>query len=567
MDQLKAAGFAVGAQIGDIATVETTAGRLPALAALSSVRKMEIGTVSRAMNDVARRAVKVDNTAGQRQIAQDGTGVLVGIIDSGIDFRHLDFTVPGSEGKATRIKFLLDMTRYEQSGPDWDLNYTLPEGTTPIGRLYTEAQINEALQIPGRPSQADDKVKQRDKSGHGTHIAGTAAGNGLASGDGSGQFAGMAPKADLIIVKATRDDSEEGGFISTDQVNAMKFIEQKARELDRPFVINMSFGGHTGPHNGTNFNEEAIDTLVNGGLGRAVCVAAGNEGNDDMHASGYIPQGGEIELRVDARERIGEPPYPNVSIEYFEFYYSAADRFTLTITKPDGTVLGPYPVGTDMPDHPDPTIDYIYNDLDAGLHDIFVTFEDAAETAGTDWKFKVTGETVTTNGRFDVWLGNGDFDDDAMPGNAPPAYVDDSRKVSSPGTSQGAITVGAFVTQSQVQAVGVAADFTSDGPTADGRPKPDISAPGRYLYSAKSFDSNFGGNPKDFSPSISSVYSAEIGTSMATPVVTGAVALMLQARPSLGNNQIKRFLTNHTDNDFFALPGWSPLFGYGKLNV
>ncbi|MEJ7615765.1 MAG: S8 family serine peptidase [Pyrinomonadaceae bacterium] len=565
-DQLKAAGFLVGSLVGDIATVETTTERLSELAVLSSVRKIELGTISRAMNDVARQAVKIDSSAGQRQIGQDGTGVVVGIIDSGIDFRHLDFTVPGSGGKQTRIKYLLDMTRYEQSGPDWDLNYTLPEGTTPIGRLYTEAQINEALQIPGRPSQADDKVKQRDKSGHGTHIAGTAAGNGLAD-NGIGQFAGMAPKADLIIVKATRDDSEESGFNSSDQINALSFIRLKSEELGRPFVANLSLGGHTGPHNGTNFNEEAIDALVDGGTGRAVCVAAGNEGNDDMHASGYIPQGGEIELRVDARERTGDPPYTAVSVEYFEFYYSASDRFTLTITKPDGTVFGPYPVGTDISDHPDPAVEVVYNDLDAGLHDIFVTFEDGAESAGTDWKFKIAGEAVATDGHFDVWLGNGDFDDDTLPDNAPPAYVDDSRKISSPGNSRGAITVGAFVSQSQVQPTGVAADFTSGGPTADGRAKPDISAPGRYLYSAKSFDSNFGVNPKSFPDAIASVYSAEIGTSMSTPVVTGAVALMLQANPNLSNNQIKRVLTNYADNDSFALPGWDPLFGYGKLNV
>lgn len=575
-DELRAYGFAVGARVGNIATVETTVDRLAELAALAAVQKIEVATRLRQTNDVARRAVKVDDANGQRQIGLDGSGVVVGIIDTGIDFRHLDFTVPGSNGKQTRIKFLLDMTIYNpievtvlnrdyEVDSDWD--YKLAD--IPIGRLYTEAQINAALQVPGRPAQDVDSIKQRDKSGHGTHVTGTAAGNGLA-GPNPGQFAGIAPKADLIIVKGSSDNDGQGLFNSTDNVNAMTFIQQKATELGRPFVINLSLGGHLGPHNGSNLSEEVIDTIVNEAPGRAICVAAGNEGNDDMHASGYISQGGEIELSVDARERTGsdEGNFPTVSIGYFEFYYSASDRFTLTITKPDGSTLPPYPVGTDI-DDPSSGINLVFNGRDAGLHDIFIIF-DRETIVGSNWKFKIQGEEVKTDGRFDVWLDDGDFDNDATPRTAPPAYVDNSHKVSSPGTARNAITVGGYVTQSLIptEIPGKAADFTSPGPTADGRPKPDISAPGRYLYSARSSnDGSDYGNPSNFPNSITSVYSPMTGTSMATPVVTGAVALMLQANPNLSNNQIKRFLTNYADNDAFALPGWDPLFGYGKLNV
>lgn len=333
-NSLRAAGFAVSARIGDIAAVETTADRLTELASLASVQKMEVATVLRQTNDVARQAIKVDNASGQRQVGFTGRGVVVGIID----FRHLDFTVPGSNGTRTRIKFLLDMTVYNTATEtfggrnyevdrDWDYRLTDPSVNNEfglagvrIGRLYTEDQINAALQTPGRPSQDADTVKQRDKSGHGTHVAGTAAGNGLA-GSSPGQFAGIAPEADLIIVKANRDDTTEGLFNSVDQVKAMAFIKEKAEALGQPFVINISLGGHLGAHDGFNLNEVAIDYIVNGGAGRAVCVAAGNEGDQDMHASGYLTQGGEIELQVDAsdRFRLQPGPYAPTSIRYFEF--------------------------------------------------------------------------------------------------------------------------------------------------------------------------------------------------------------------------------------------------------
>ncbi|HVG38858.1 MAG TPA: hypothetical protein VM870_06200, partial [Pyrinomonadaceae bacterium] len=110
--ELHRAGFKLGALVGNIATVETAVERLPELASLASVRKIETATYSRPTNDLARQGVKIDDASGNQQVAQDGTGSVVGVIDSGIDFRHLDFTVPGSNGKKTRIKFLLDMTVY-----------------------------------------------------------------------------------------------------------------------------------------------------------------------------------------------------------------------------------------------------------------------------------------------------------------------------------------------------------------------------------------------------------------------------------------------------------------------
>src|SRR5205085_5400230 len=137
--ELKAAGFAVGSRVGDVATVTTEVDRLPELASLASVRRISASVFRHPKNDRARQSVGIDNSSGQRVVSQTGKGVVVGILDTGIDFRHLDFTVPGTNGQKTRIKAMLDMTVYNSTSTDW--NYALPGQTANIGRLYTEADI------------------------------------------------------------------------------------------------------------------------------------------------------------------------------------------------------------------------------------------------------------------------------------------------------------------------------------------------------------------------------------------------------------------------------------------
>jgi subtilisin family serine protease len=268
--ELQAAGFSVGTRFGPTVTVETEVEILPALAALASVRGITASTRSYPNNDLARRAIALDSAAGQRLAPRTGRGVIVGIIDGGIDFRHLDFTRPGSSGRQTRIKALLDMTVYSPQSPplppdpNWD--YVLPDGNAPVGRLYTEADINVAL-------QGATTIQQRDMSGHGTHVAGNC-GRQRPCGAGR-QICRMALEADLIIVKASRQSDGNDSFIDVDQINALAFIRQQAAQLGEPFVLNMSMSGHAGPHDGTRANERAIDELVSSGAGRAVGAATG----------------------------------------------------------------------------------------------------------------------------------------------------------------------------------------------------------------------------------------------------------------------------------------------------
>lgn len=442
--ELKAAGFAIESRVGDIATLEVDVDQLPNLAGLSSVRKIFASLIRHPLNDRARQFTGVDDNSGQRVVTQTGRGVVIGIIDTGIDFRHLDFTVPGSSGHQTRIKALLDMTEYGTQIPDPNWNYSLPGQSAVIGHLYTEADINSALQV-SKPPQSSDSVKERDKSGHGTHVAGTAAGNGLSS-PSVGTYAGMAPEADLIIVKASRQNDGQDDFLTTDMINALEFIKQKASELGEPFVINMSLGGQLGPHDGTNPDERAIDNLVNSGSGRAVCVAAGNEGDSSIHARGTVPSGGSQILDFNV----------NGAAYAVDLYQNNSDRFSVTVTSPDGITLGPlaydangfgFPAGQASNQYLE-----AYNanddkgdaDVTNDQPDIVLLFKPSAPNGM--WKITLQDADGNVNQSYDAWAeGEGVYFS---------TFVDhDSHLVASPGTARGAITVGAFVTRSITQTI------------------------------------------------------------------------------------------------------------------
>jgi subtilisin family serine protease len=556
--ELKAAGFAVGARLGSIATVETDIERLPELAALASVRKISAATVSYPANDLARAAAGVDNASGMRQVSETGRGVIVGIIDTGIDFRHLDFTVPGTGGQQTRVKALLDMTVYNQQSqpPDPNWNYVLPGASAPIGRLYTEADINAALQLPTSQPQTTDIVKQRDRHGHGTFVAGIAAGNGQSSTP-PGKYAGMAPEADLVVAKITRDNNGGGGSNSSDVINAMKFIQQMATEMGKPFVINMSVGTNIGAHDGTMDQERAIDAVVDSGPGRAVCVATGNYGSSDVHASGSLFAGNGLPLGV--RVNAGGTP------EYLGVSYALADNVTATLTRPDGISFSPVSYNpSQIPGVSNQYVD-IYNGLDDkrdadpsnDQKGIVVFFKAAAANLGSSptrtWTLTLQSGAVN-NGHFNAWIEKGNFT----------GFVDASMRLSSTATSRGATSVGGFVTRSGNREIGDYASFTATGPTADGREKPDISAASYILYSSKSADGTSLTGPQ--APDNSS-YLGAAGTSASTPVVAGSIALILEKKPQLTNDQIKDLIKTSSTHDSFTGAGWHERFGYGKVNV
>lgn len=223
-------------------TVHVPRTRLADLARLAAVRYVEASHRLKPHCDFAHASTGL-LLAGQRTVPQTGAGVIVGVIDSGIDSAHRAFWT----GSQSRIIDYLDQES---------------------GKHHSQAEISA-----GAASASADEI------GHGTHVAGIAAGNG--GGSAGLKYAGVAPKADLAVVKTT---------FQTDQiVDGIRHIFELAAQRKQPCVVNLSLGGHFGGHDGSSIAERTIDQLS--GPGRLVVVSAGNEGRDPIHAGASLPAG------------------------------------------------------------------------------------------------------------------------------------------------------------------------------------------------------------------------------------------------------------------------------------
>ena len=217
-----------------------------------------------------------------------GNGVLVAVIDSGIDYSHPDFR---NEDGTTRIVALWDQT----------IPGNPPEGFV-NGTLYTREQINEALQLP-MPGRLDI-VPSTDLSGHGTHVAGIAAGNGRAS---NGRFRVIASSSELLIVKL--GSSVGDSFPRTPQLmEGLDFCVRTAIELGRPLAVNISFGNNYGSHTGRSLLESYIDDIAN--IWRtSIVIGTGNEGATGNHAQGIVQMGSNTIVELSVSDFEFSPTY------------------------------------------------------------------------------------------------------------------------------------------------------------------------------------------------------------------------------------------------------------------
>ena len=268
--------------------------RLADLARLSDVRYVEASYRLRPHCDEAHLSSGLV-TAGVRNVPQTGAGVLIGVIDTGIDAAHPAFRT----GTRTRITHYFDQE---------------------TGKSYTAAEIES-----GQAAASPDAI------GHGTHVAGIAAGNGAGSPSGV-NYAGVAPDAELVVVKTT---------FQTDQIAAAVahvFGVAEARGL--PCVVNLSLGGHFGGHDGTTVAERTIDQLS--GRGRLVVVSAGNEGRDLIHASTVLAPGtdaapGRWTTDFALRPRVIDNQ--EVGLLFVQVWHQREDRLAVRLRAPNGEMI------------------------------------------------------------------------------------------------------------------------------------------------------------------------------------------------------------------------------------
>jgi subtilisin family serine protease len=507
--------------------------RLKDLAALASVNYVEASMRLKPHCDLAHVSTGLVR-AGTRTVPQRGTGVLVGIVDTGIDISHPAFKT----GTQTRIVNYLDQT---------------------TGREYSQAQIN-----------AGAASASRDVIGHGTHVAGIAAGNG--GGSNGTQFEGVAPEADIAVVKTT--------FDSADIADGVAHIFDRANQRNQPCVVNLSLGGHFGGHDGTSVIERTIDQLS--GSGRLVVVSAGNEGDAALHASTAMPPKQPTPVRwvadFELTPRIVQGS--NVGLLVVQVWHQHEDSIAIRLRSPNGELFGPPQEGE--------------SEFDRGVFLVQCSHQRAVYSGDHTTTFVVItipqsqwlrgwsiiaqedrsgGKTGVQVGSIHTWI---------LQEEMGRFTSSDTRShlVGMPGTAFSAITVASYATRKSwpsrdpahpnvvLDAVNLEdiSYFSSPGPTRDGVNKPEVAAPGQWLISALSSKASVGEMPLWLRlPNVP--YASLQGTSMAAPYVTGALALLLEKNPTIDWAEAKRRLIKSVKQDSFTGPAWNLRWGYGKIDV
>ena len=455
-----------------------------------------------------------------------GKGVLVAVIDSGIEYANVDFR---KEDGTTRILSL------------WDQSVEgMPPQGYQLGTEFTEEQINEALRQKTRAEQLAI-VPSIDTSGHGTAVTGIAAGNGR--GSEAGRQAGAAPESSLIIVKLG-SPRKEGFPRTTELMQGIDYVIRKAQELGMPVAVNLSFGNTYGSHDGTSLLERFIDDISNYWK-NVICIGNGNEGGSGGHTAGRITGQEEavIELAVQENEEA-------LSVQIWKAYHDVMD---ISIVAPSGTRVGPVQelLGTQRFTVGETEILLYYGEPSpfSANQEIYIEFlpKDTYITSGI-WRIILTPRKIIS-GNYALWLPS----ENVLNEGTRFLFPVETRTLTIPATAQRAISVSAYDSLTFVYA-----DFSGRG-GIEGIPlgKPDLAAPGVNVLA----------------PARDGGYLAFTGTSFATPFVTGGAALLMEwgivrgNDPYLYGEKVKAYLRRGARE----LPGFTeypnPQVGYGALCV
>lgn len=453
-----------------------------------------------------------------------GRGVLIGIVDSGVDYRHPAFLTADGKSRILRL--------WDQSIPG-----NPPEGYA-TGTEYTNEEINEALSLSVQEGRR--LVPSEDGSGHGTAVLGVAAGSDFSRGAVN---RGVAYESDLLVVKMgiPRQDSFPR---TTELMQGVDYLVRQAIRLGRPIALNLSFGNNYGSHRGDSLLETYLDNVS--GMGKnVICVGMGNNGNDALHTGEKLSPGEiqEIELGVGAFE-------PTLNVQLWKNY---EDEMEIYLEHPAGERVGPLfeTLGAQRWQAGNTEL-LIYYGKPAPYHvtqEIYVDFLPQDEkTPYVDsgvWKIILAARNIK-NGEYFLWLPGGKT---LNPGTA--FYLPRPQgTLTIPATARRVISVGAYDARQNTYA-----DFSGRGCRALPYPKPDLAAPGVDIYAPRP-----GGG-----------YAAFTGTSFSTPFVTGAAALLMEwgiirrNDPYLYGEKLKAYLRRGAK----ALQGSeklpNDLIGWGRL--
>jgi subtilisin family serine protease len=517
LDHIAQYGIHVNQSVGRVRTAFLPLESLDRLSEEPAVERIKPSRYLRALMDVAPGKVNLPQFKSTSNLT--GKGVIIGVLDSGIDASH-----PAFQGRILRI---------------WD--QTLPgigvsEGTYGIELI------------------GDQLTTSRDTVGHGTHVAGIAAGV-------DSTYSGVAPEADLVIVKSDLQDAHIA--------DGIRYIFRLAQELQRPAVVNLSLGGHADAHDGTDSLSQIIDS--ESGPGRIVCCAAGNEGTDNIHGQTVVLPGATKGMRFMV-------PARGVNIAWLNAWYPGNCTFEVAVRSPGGFLTPFQPILT----NDNPARSYSLPDAEVviatpgpdpanGDNNFFVQIRGVGRRPlqGGTWQLRVRN-TSATDGRLDVWTLDGQpIPQVIFTGTS----IKDSMKIGSPGAAGRGITVASYTTKveytdidNQRREIGLDLDdiseFSSEGPLRNGEEKPDIAAPGAMIASALSADSR-----ASRAEMVNAKYVVNAGTSMATPFVAGLIALLLQRDATLEPEVVKELLRENSQIPGQPLGTFDPQWGFGLINA
>ena len=541
-------------KVKDLALLEN----IPCLKYADIGEKLEL-EVSNARTQTNTNSVHLGTGLSQ---AYTGTGVIVGIIDDGFDYTHPNFKDSNGNLRITRV---------------WERTNSLGTPPTSLGFSYGSQFIGSSAIL--------NKLYDITNQSHGTHVT------GIASGSGNGNTSllkGMAPNSEIVLVSGYNTVN----LTDNNYIDAINYIKNYALSVNRPVVINMSFGSGIGPHDGTTVQEEAINNLSNF-PGLVLVAAAGNDGGKKKHVrNDFI--GNQTKFILNNK---------NVGSSKIDIWGNNQG-----INSAFGVKIGVY--NTTSQTYDSSTIQFTVNGNLNFQNPYTLVDVDFGPLNNDDWTISLTSEINPRNNRPHLRITCNTLNDtssdfliveiqstnstinswcDLCEFNNPSGFNftdgDDFYSIYSPGNANGVITVGSYnVTNDNLGnppgSVGGLSYFSGKGPRTDLVIKPNVTAPGnRIVSSLSSFDTNYQPNNSD----VTNIYGAHTygkmeGTSMAAPVVTGIVALWLQAAPQLTTNNVKSIIANTSDSDIQVITPFNFYgnnystppnikWGYGKINA
>lgn len=502
---------------------------------IKEILKIEVPQIYTLQNISPAEAAGAPVFNNNPYLSLTGTGVLVGILDTGIDYLSKEFQ---REDDTTRIVRIWDQTLIGEESI-----YGIK-----LGVEYKENQINEAINLKATGGDPYSIVKTKDEIGHGTMSAGLIGARGE-----NPEVIGVAPKCEFAVVKmlevgmeklASAGIVDKGvGRYSTEVISmSLRYLSLLASELKKPIVIYMPVGTNTGAHDGTSELEGYIDSSSKQ-LGVAVVCGTGNEGDTDTHVEGRFGKASEIKT---IEVRIGEKQ-KNL---FFNIYIRQPDRVALSITSPSGEVVEKIPAKLNNREvvkfvYEGTTVEIIYRLPDERTGDEIITIK-ATDLREGIWQFKLHGEFIV-DGRYWSWLPQRSLLDPDTKFLSPSQYT----TLTMPSTSQSSI-VAAYYNQNNNATVGE----SGRGFTRDERIKPDIAAGGINAAIIKP-----GGGTGIAS-----------GSSVATSILAGCCALIYQWGIVDGNDKtlytrkLRSYIIRGAQlrsGDLYPNEQW----GYGRLSM